>query len=326
MNCDGVTSTQRGIFRGQPDSLPPRGSGCASPAAHAAILVVVETRTLPRREAPEGRGPVAWVTLRSMSSSLQAVDALHPVVASRRQLPTSAGLRPLQATPSSPSSAATTHCCSHRPQAARPRRPCFPLLSRMADEGWSGLSVLYVCPLRALLNNLARASRDFAGWTGAGRRVARRHRGRRGASGLLGRATGRAADDTRSRSKSMLVAPRGPPALFAGSGPSSSTRCTPSPATTAGGTCCVVERLDPLPDGRSSGSGLSATVGNPDELLDWLQGRPSGRDPVRLRGGPRVHSIRRSCRIGWSAAETRRGDRSSISSSATSGRRQTRRR
>ena len=31
----------------------------------------------------------------------------------------------------------------------------LPLLSRMASERWSGLSVLYLCPLRALLNNLA---------------------------------------------------------------------------------------------------------------------------------------------------------------------------
>src|SRR3954454_4260914 len=30
----------------------------------------------------------------------------------------------------------------------------FPLLSRMVEERWSGLSVLYVCPLRALLNDL----------------------------------------------------------------------------------------------------------------------------------------------------------------------------
>src|SRR6266702_6338733 len=30
----------------------------------------------------------------------------------------------------------------------------LPVLSRMLDEGWDGLSVLYVCPLRALLNNL----------------------------------------------------------------------------------------------------------------------------------------------------------------------------
>ncbi|GAA2275749.1 hypothetical protein GCM10010145_38440 [Streptomyces ruber] len=31
---------------------------------------------------------------------------------------------------------------------------CFPPLSRMAQENWEGTSVLYVCPLKALLNNL----------------------------------------------------------------------------------------------------------------------------------------------------------------------------
>ena len=30
----------------------------------------------------------------------------------------------------------------------------FPILSRMLTEGWSGLSVLYLCPIKALLNNL----------------------------------------------------------------------------------------------------------------------------------------------------------------------------
>jgi ATP-dependent helicase Lhr and Lhr-like helicase len=30
----------------------------------------------------------------------------------------------------------------------------FPVLSRMLSEDWQGLSVLYLCPLRALLNNL----------------------------------------------------------------------------------------------------------------------------------------------------------------------------
>ena len=30
----------------------------------------------------------------------------------------------------------------------------LPLLSRMVEQSWPGLSVLYVCPLRALLNNL----------------------------------------------------------------------------------------------------------------------------------------------------------------------------
>ena len=30
----------------------------------------------------------------------------------------------------------------------------FPVVSRMLSEGWTGLSVLYVCPIKALLNNL----------------------------------------------------------------------------------------------------------------------------------------------------------------------------
>ena len=30
----------------------------------------------------------------------------------------------------------------------------FPVLSRMLAEGWRGLGVLYVCPIKALLNNL----------------------------------------------------------------------------------------------------------------------------------------------------------------------------
>ncbi|HEY1377328.1 MAG TPA: DEAD/DEAH box helicase, partial [Gemmataceae bacterium] len=30
----------------------------------------------------------------------------------------------------------------------------FPVLSRMLTEDWRGLAVLYVCPLKALLNNL----------------------------------------------------------------------------------------------------------------------------------------------------------------------------
>lgn len=42
----------------------------------------------------------------------------------------------------------------------------FPLLSRMASEGWHGLSVLYVCPLKALLNNLEPRLRRYASFAG----------------------------------------------------------------------------------------------------------------------------------------------------------------
>lgn len=42
----------------------------------------------------------------------------------------------------------------------------LPLLSKMAADSWTGLSVLYVCPLRALLNNLEPRLSAMAGWLG----------------------------------------------------------------------------------------------------------------------------------------------------------------
>ena len=42
----------------------------------------------------------------------------------------------------------------------------FPVLSRMLTEDWRGLSVLYLCPLRALLNNLHPRLEHYAGLVG----------------------------------------------------------------------------------------------------------------------------------------------------------------
>lgn len=42
----------------------------------------------------------------------------------------------------------------------------FPVLSRMATEDWQGVSVLYVCPLRALLNNLQPRIDGYCRWLG----------------------------------------------------------------------------------------------------------------------------------------------------------------
>ena len=42
----------------------------------------------------------------------------------------------------------------------------LPLLSRAATESWTGLSVLYVCPLKALLNNLEPRLARYAGFLG----------------------------------------------------------------------------------------------------------------------------------------------------------------
>ena len=42
----------------------------------------------------------------------------------------------------------------------------LPLLSRIASEGWRGLSALYVCPLKALLNNLEPRLQHYASFVG----------------------------------------------------------------------------------------------------------------------------------------------------------------
>src|SRR5687768_2912495 len=41
---------------------------------------------------------------------------------------------------------------------------CFPLLSAMTAQRWTGVSVLYLCPLKALLNNLVTRIDGYAQW------------------------------------------------------------------------------------------------------------------------------------------------------------------
>ena len=68
----------------------------------------------------------------------------------------------------------------------------FPLLSAMAARAAGpALSVLYVCPLKALLNNLLPRLERYAGWLGPpGRALARRrHRRRRGSASCATRPT-----------------------------------------------------------------------------------------------------------------------------------------
>src|SRR5262249_3265724 len=49
----------------------------------------------------------------------------------------------------------------------------FPVLSRLMSEEWNGLSVLYLCPIKALLNNLE--TRLAAYWSYSGRQRALWH-------------------------------------------------------------------------------------------------------------------------------------------------------
>lgn len=113
----------------------------------------------------------------------------------------------------------------------------FPLLSRMLEESWSGLSVLYVCPLRALLNNLEPRVDQLCRLLG--RRAALWH-------GDIGESERRSI--LRDPPDVLLTTPESLEAmgistrvdqrqLLGAFAPSSPTRCTHLRATTAVGTC-----------------------------------------------------------------------------------------
>lgn len=82
-------------------------------------------------------------------------DRLHPAL--QHHIVNSLGwrsLRPLQDEAIEPILAGH-HVLAVAPTAGgKTEAAFFPVLSRMLDEGWQGLTVLYLCPLRALLNNL----------------------------------------------------------------------------------------------------------------------------------------------------------------------------
>lgn len=113
----------------------------------------------------------------------------------------------------------------------------FPLLTRMNRHGWKGTSVLYVCPLKALLNNLHPRLRTYAEWLGRSAELwhgdvttPRRRRILTDRPDIL--------LTTPESLESMLVSPTSTTAPSSRvCTPSSSTRSTPSQAMTGAGIC-----------------------------------------------------------------------------------------
>jgi ATP-dependent Lhr-like helicase len=152
----------------------------------------------------------------------------------------------------------------------------FPLFTAMAEQNWPALSVLYVCPLRALLNNLEPRLRGYASW--------------------IGRRTGLWHGDVSASARKRLLLE--PPDLLLTTPESLeamlvSTRVDPRAFfenlraivvdevhAFAGDDrgwhlIALLERLQRLAGRQLQRIGLSATVGNPAELLRWLQGSAS---------------------------------------------------
>ena len=99
-------------------------------------------------------------------------DRLHPAL--QHHIVNSLGwktLRPLQEQAIAPVLAGD-HALLLAPTAGgKTEAAVFPLLSRMLSEDWHGLSVLYVCPIKALLNDLDSRLRAYCSLVG--RRVVR---------------------------------------------------------------------------------------------------------------------------------------------------------
>ncbi|GIJ25130.1 ATP-dependent helicase [Micromonospora qiuiae] len=153
----------------------------------------------------------------------------------------------------------------------------FPLLTRMAEGNWSGTSMLYVCPLKALLNNLLPRLETYTGWLG--RRAALWHGD---VTASRRRAILRERPDvlltTPESLESMLVSANVDHDVFLGQVRAIVVDEVHAFAGDDRGwhLLAVLERLTRLTRMPMQRIGLSATVGNPDDLLRWLQG--SGRD------------------------------------------------
>ena len=151
----------------------------------------------------------------------------------------------------------------------------FPLLSRMLTEQWRGLSVLYVCPIKALLNNLESRLRAYG--TLVGRSVDLWH-GDVGASRR--RAIMRERPDllltTPESMEVMLVSSRSEPgALFRDLQAVVVDELHAFAGDDRGWhLLAVLERVRRLAGREIQRLGLSATIGNPEALLEWLAPAP----------------------------------------------------
>ncbi|MET4639585.1 DEAD/DEAH box helicase [Mycetocola sp. 2940] len=155
----------------------------------------------------------------------------------------------------------------------------FPLLSTMMDDAsWQGFTVIYVTPLKALLNNLLPRLTTYSEWIG--RRVALWH-GDTG-DGERRRILADPPDfllTTPESLEAMLVSRRVDHHQFFRGVRAIVVDEVHSFAASDRGwhLLAVLERIQRIADRPIQRIGLSATVGNPDEVLAWIQGSNAAR-------------------------------------------------
>lgn len=159
----------------------------------------------------------------------------------------------------------------------------FPLLTSMEQQRWTGTSVLYICPLKALLNNLLPRLQSYGGWLG--RRVELWH------GDVTPGARQRILLD---RPDVLLTTPESLEAMLVGDRVDHARFFAGLRAVVVDEVhafvgddrgwhlLALLERLSRVCGRSVQRVGLSATVGNPAELLQWLQGAGRGTRPATV--------------------------------------------
>jgi ATP-dependent helicase Lhr and Lhr-like helicase len=216
-----------------------------------------------------------------MTQPNAALDRLHPVVV--YHVVNTLGwpsLRALQEQAVAPVLDGTDALLLAPTAGGKTEAAVFPLLTAMETGRWSATSVIYVCPLKALLNNLEPRLAQYTGWLG--RQVAVWH------------------GDTTAADRQKIL--REPPDILLTT-PESLEAMLISLKVEHGRLfahlraividevhafagddrgwhlLAVLERLTRVTGRPIQRIGLSATVGNPTQLLTWLQGSGRGARP-----------------------------------------------
>lgn len=180
-------------------------------------------------------------------------------------------LRPTQLAAIAPIHAGS-HCLLLAPTAGgKTEAAAIPILSKMLSESWQGTSVLYVCPIKALLNNLQHRLSHYAGLVG--RRVEVWH------GDISQSRKNRALKDvpdilltTPESIEAMLISVRvNRPSWFGNLQAVIVDELHAFAGDDRGWHLrSVLHRLDQYLERPLQRIGLSATVSNPSELLAWL--------------------------------------------------------
>lgn len=193
------------------------------------------------------------------------------------------GLRPLQEESIGPLLAGEDAILLAPTAGGKTEAASFPLLSRMNAEGWQGTSVLYVCPLKALLNNLLPRLETYTAWLGRTAAlwhgdVTAGHRKR-----ILAERPDVLLTTPESLEAMLVSANVDHKAFFSGLRSIVVDEVHAFAGDDRGWhLLAVLERLQKAVGRPVQRVGLSATVGNPAELLHWLQGSGAGSRTARV--------------------------------------------